>query len=110
MTEETARQTAGFLGLCTRAGQLLMGQEACVNAVRRQEAALALLDEDSSENTRKRMMDACSAHQVPLYGLPAGAIARAVGKDGRRVAAIKPGSMARKFFSLLEAEEPLTGG
>lgn len=110
MTREAANKVAGFLGLCTRAGRLSFGQEACVNAVRKGEAVLVLLDEGASGNTRKRLHNACQTHGVPLYGMPPGRIAQAVGKDGRMAVAIGGGGMAQKLLELLGAEEPMNEG
>lgn len=107
MTREAADKVAGFLGLCTRAGRLSFGQEACVNAVRRGGAAVALLDEGASHNTRKRIGDACQTHGVPLYGMPPGRIAQAVGKEGRMVVSIEAGGMAARLLELLEGQQPL---
>ena len=105
MTAEEAAQASGFLGLCNRAGQLIFGQDACVNAVRKHQAALILLDEGCSENTRKRFLDACRTHETPLYGVKEDLIDRAVGKEGRKVAAVKRGSMGEKM-RLLFGKQP----
>ena len=107
MTEETARKVAGFLGLCTRAGQLSSGQEACVGAIRKGQASLALLDEGASENTRKRLGDACRTHGVPLYSMPGERIGQAVGKQGRMAVCVCPGGMAKRLMELLAAETPM---
>lgn len=109
MTEETEKHVAGFLGLCTRAGQVSFGQEACVDAVRKRKAALVLLDAGSSENTRKRFLDTCKTYGVPLYSLAEGTLEKAVGKDGRKVAVVMPGGMAKKLLGLLEGEPTLLG-
>ncbi len=105
MREQAAQRVTGFLGLCTRAGQVTFGQDACVGAVRSEKAALVLLDEESSENSRKRFLDTCRSHATPLYILEAGSIARAVGKDDRKVVAIKYGTMADKLLALLQEEK-----
>lgn len=107
MTGEVAMRVNGFLGLCTRAGQLVFGQEACVDAVRKHTAALVLLDSGCSANTRKRFVDACETHKTPLFEIAEGMIAKSVGKEGRMVAAIKHGGMADKLLSLLKDEKIL---
>ena len=108
MTEVVAAQIHGFLGLCNRAGQVILGQDACVEAVRRRSVSVVLLDAGCSENTRKRFLDTCGTHQIPLYELEANKIAYAVGKDGRMVAAIKKGGMADKVLTLLKDEDDLS--
>ena len=44
MTQQVENRVIGFLGLCMRAGRIISGQEACVDLIRRGEAALVLLD------------------------------------------------------------------
>ena len=94
-----------FLGLCMRAGKLVSGQDACVTAIRGGAAAIALLDEDASSNTRKRMMDACHHYSVPLYQVSRDALGRAIGKSGRMAAILPPGGMAQKMLDLF-GEQP----
>ena len=45
---------AGALGLCRRAGKLLIGADLCAGAVKRGETKLIVLASDASENTRKK--------------------------------------------------------
>ena len=104
MTDEQARRLAGFLGLCARAGQPAYGQEACVGQIRLGQAALALVDEGSSENTQKRLRDACTSHPTPLYQVPAGLLGAAMGKAGRMCVTLPPGKLASKTLSLLGHE------
>ena len=109
MTEQTANQLKGFLGLCGRAGQVTLGQDACVQAVRGEAAALVLMDEHSAPTTRKRFSDSCASHHVPLYSVPKDLISQALGKDGRMTVTVKRGRMAQKLFELLREEVPLSG-
>lgn len=107
MNQQTENQVTGFLGLCFKAGRVVSGQEACVDLVRGGECVLALLDGGASENTRKRLMDACHSHNVPLYELSGGALGHAIGKRGRMVAAFRMDGMSQKLLSLLENEPRL---
>lgn len=109
MTETTLQRLRGFLGLCGRARQTTLGQDACVDDVRSENAALVLMDESSSPTTRKRFSDSCASHHVPLYGVPEGFIAQALGKDGRKTVTVKRGRMAQKLMELLKDEIPLSG-
>ncbi len=105
MTEEREKRAIGFLGLCMKAGQLVSGQEQCVQTIRAGQAALALLDGAASDNTKKRVTDACAAHDTPLYTLGAGALGRSIGRSERMVAALKPGGMADRLAELLNDNE-----
>jgi len=101
LTEQEAGKIKGFLGLCCRAGQVIFGQDACVDAIRKKTAAIVLIDDSSTEGSKKRFRNACFSHHVPLYGLPEGFIAQATGRDGRRAAAIRHGTMAGKLEELM---------
>jgi len=105
MTEMIENRVTGFLGLCMRAGRIISGQEACVDLIRSGECALALMDASASDNTRKRLSDACHSHNVPLYEVTAGALGRAIGKTSRMVIALKPDGMADKLLDLLKDEQ-----
>ncbi len=104
MTQATESRVTAFLGLCLRAGRLTTGQEACVELIRQEQAALVLMDEGASENTRKRVTDACRSHHTPLYQLSPGALGHAIGKPGRMVLAMKPDGMTDKLLALLNDE------
>ncbi|NLI20070.1 MAG: hypothetical protein GX418_00760 [Clostridiales bacterium] len=109
MTQDTLQRLKGFLGLCGRAGQITLGQDACVDAVRTETAALVLMDESSAPTTRKRFSDSCASHRVPLYEVPKGFIAQALGKDGRMTVTVGRGRMAQKLAEILKDEVPLSG-
>jgi ribosomal protein L7Ae-like RNA K-turn-binding protein len=104
LTEQETTRVKGFLGLCHRAGQVVLGQDACIDAVRKRSAALALLDESSSEPSKKRFRNACESHRVPLYQVPEGLIAGALGRNGAMAAAVRRGTMAGKLSELLPKE------
>ena len=107
MREQIANQVVSFLGLCMRAGRIVSGQEACVDLARQEEAALVLMDAAVSENTRKRITDACHSHNVPLYEISEGELGRAIGKKGRMMIAMKMDGMAQKVLTLLKDEPRL---
>ncbi|MCI5955458.1 MAG: ribosomal L7Ae/L30e/S12e/Gadd45 family protein [Clostridiales bacterium] len=107
MTESVENHAASFLGLCMRAGRLVIGQSACVELIRQNGAALVLLDAGASENTRKRIADGCHSHGAPAYALSAGTLGHAIGRRGCMVTALGPGGMADKLLALLNGEERL---
>lgn len=107
MNQQAEGRVADFLGLCLRAGRVISGQEACVDLIRADQAALALVDEGASDNTLKRLKDACNTHGTPLYALSPGTLGHAIGKKGRMVIAFRPDGMAQKLLTLLESEPRL---
>ncbi|MBQ6594186.1 MAG: 50S ribosomal protein L7ae [Clostridia bacterium] len=96
------KRLAGMLGLCMRAGRLVSGEEACEKAVRTGRASLVLIDEGMSANGKKALGNACGTYGAALYRLPEGLLEAAIGKAGRRSAAIVDGGFAGRIREIAE--------
>lgn len=77
------------LGLAMRAGKVVHGDSAVLDAIRSQEAKLVLLAADASDKTRKKFADKCSHYHIPLveYGTRSD-IGAGIGKEARVVVAV----------------------
>ena len=93
-----------MLGLCMRAGKIISGEKACVQAIRTGAACAVILDKAAAKNATKAVTDACSYHEVPLIFAPEDELGFAIGKPGRMVAAITDPSMAERIIQLGKAE------
>lgn len=72
------------IGLCRKAGRVVIGTDAVCEALRGREKPFGVFAaNDVSENTEKRLRDKCATYGVPLRVLPAGgdALAHALGKS-----------------------------
>lgn len=87
----------GMLGLAVKARQAQLGAGRALDSIRANKAALVLLDEEASDNTRKRFENACLFHEVECLILPPGLLGRAAGKSDAMVAAILKGGMAERL-------------
>lgn len=93
-----------MLGLCMRAGKIISGEKACVQAIRMGSACVVVLDKAAAKNAVKAVSDACNYHEVPLVFAPEDELGFAIGKPGRMVAAITDPSMAERIIQLGKAE------
>ena len=93
----------GMLGLCMRAGKLLSGEKAVIQAVRAGGACAVVLDRAAAKNATKAVTDACAWHEVPLVLAPENELGYAIGKPGRMVAAITDPSFADRILQLERA-------
>lgn len=102
---ELSTQFLNMLGLCARAGRLISGEAAVLQAVRSASARIVFADASASDNTRKRFRDACAFRNVPLLfyeGGGGGDAARAVGKPAHKLFAVSDEGFAKQLFSMLE--------
>lgn len=56
-----------LIGLATKAGRTVSGEFMTEREVKTGRAALVVVAEDSSENTKKKFRDMCEFYQVPIY-------------------------------------------
>ena len=98
-----------MLGLCARAGRLITGEKACVQAIRAGGAYAAVLDGAASDNAVKAVSNACTSHGVPLVRAGANALGHAIGKPGRMAAAITDAGMAERFLALSDSKSEREG-
>jgi len=93
-----------MLGLCARAGRLITGEKACVQAIRSGGAFVALLDGAASANAVKALTDACNSHGVPLARTGEYRLGDAIGKPGRIAAVVTDARMAERIIALSSAD------
>ncbi len=92
-----------LLGLATRAGKVISGEELVVKEIRNSKAKLVLLSEDASANTKKKVTDKASFYQVPVRTVQDRYIlGQLIGKDARVTVAVLDKGFADKLISLLD--------
>ena len=89
-----------LLGLCARAGRIISGEKAVVNAVRTGAACCVLLDGAAAFNAEKAVSDACRFYDVPLIRTEENSLGEAIGKPGRMAAAVTDPGFARSILKL----------
>lgn len=82
---EKTRRLLSTLGLCRRAGGLILGTPMVCEAMRGNKGVLAVIEAaDTSDNTHEKLVSKCTFYGVPHYRIEANtdALARAIGKTG----------------------------
>lgn len=92
-----------LLGLSARAGKLASGEYSAETAVKSGKAALVLIAEDASANTKKLFHDKCSFYEVPIYEFGTKEVlGHAIGKELRASVAVLDEGLANAVISHLE--------
>lgn len=55
-----------MLGLASKAGRLVSGEDVVRNAIRQKKVKLMIVSEDASDNTKKRFLNAAEFYKVPV--------------------------------------------
>jgi len=79
---DTEKKLLGLLGFAARARKLICGTDLCRDAVRCGRLPLVLVASDASENTRKRIQDACKYYETDLceVSIPISVLSKQIGK------------------------------
>ncbi len=91
------------LSMAMKAGKLVSGETAVMNAVRSMTAALVIIAGDASDGTKKKFTDKTSYYEVPcrIYGTK-DLLAHSIGKDMRSVIAVTDEGFAGSIIQRLE--------
>lgn len=92
-----------MLSIAAKAGKVTSGEFMTENAVKSNEAALVILAEDASENTKKKFKNMCEYYKVPLriHGIK-DELGRFIGKGFRASLAITDKGLAQAVMKKMD--------
>ena len=93
-----------MLGIAKRAGVLTLGSDGVHAVIAAKEAGMVLLDSGASDNTKKKLKDACAFYGAALYETAPDRLGFAIGKPGRMCAAVAKGTLCDKLIALASKE------
>lgn len=83
------KKVFSLLGIATKSNNIVSGEFLTEKAVKEKKAALVIVAEDASDNTKKKFRNMCTYYKVPIYfcGLKT-EIGHAMGKEFRASLAV----------------------
>ena len=92
-----------LLGLAFRSGNLVSGEFAAREAVRKKTATLIIVANDASDNTKKMFENSCAYYKVPVYqfGMKE-ELGHAMGKEMRASLAVLDSGFAKALREKLD--------
>jgi ribosomal protein L7Ae-like RNA K-turn-binding protein len=93
-----------FLGLATKAGKEISGEETCERALKSGKVYLVIVSVDASENTRKKFKDMCGYRNVAIrfFGRK-DMLGKFSGKDSRTVVALTDRGFAGHLEEMIDS-------
>ena len=86
----------GMIGMAMKAGKVVSGEFATEKAVKTGKAALVIVSEAASENTKKKFRNMCDYYQVPIYFFgEKEELGHAIGKEFRASLAVLDDGLAK---------------
>ena len=95
-----------LISLATKAGKTASGEFCTEKEVKTGMAALVIVAEDASENTKKKFQNMCEFYEVPIYFYgDKDTLGHAMGKEFRASLAVTDPGFAKGIAKHLEAEQ-----
>lgn len=95
-----------LISLATKAGKIASGEFCTEKEVKTGMAALVIVAEDASENTKKKFQNMCEFYEVPIYFYgDKDTLGHAMGKEFRASLAVTDPGFAKGIAKHLEAEQ-----
>ena len=95
-----------LISLATKAGKTVSGEFCTEKEVKTGMAALVIVADDASENTKKKFQNMCEFYEVPIYFYgDKDTLGHAMGKEFRASLAVTDPGFAKGIAKHIEAEQ-----
>ena len=95
-----------MIGIAQKAGKLASGEFATEHAVKSGRAALVIVSDAASENTKKKFRNMCEFYEVPVYFYGGKEeLGHAMGKEFRASLAILDEGFAKEIMKQMKTED-----
>jgi len=105
------KKVFNLLGLATRSRNVASGEFSTEKAVKDKKAALVIVAEDASDNTKKMFTNMCTYYSVPIYFFGVkDDLGHAMGKEFRASLAVLDKGLANAIDQQLKTMRDIDGG
>ena len=99
------KKVLSLLGLSAKSGNLVSGEFSTEKAVKEHKAALVVVAEDASDNTKKSFSNMCAYYHVPMIVfVDKETLGHAIGKQFRASVAVTQDGFAKAILKLTESD------
>ncbi len=99
---ENNKRILGLLGLCTKAGGICFGTDACTDLIIKKKIKLLLVAKDASDRTRRNFEYICNSNGVKIYFVGTiEELSKAIGKNNKAVIGIKNKNFAEQIEKII---------
>lgn len=93
----------GLLTLAAKSGNIVSGEETCINYLKKDSIYLIIIAEDASENTKKKFNDKASYRNVPIrFWKDKEELGNTIGKTFRTTVGVLDEGFALKILEYLD--------
>ena len=92
-----------FLGLARKANAVIIGEESCLKAIRKKKVSFILIAQDTSDNTKDKIISSCNYHKVDyrMFGEKE-LIGKFIGKNITAIIGINNNGFVKKLVEMID--------
>ena len=103
---ENNKKILGLLGLCTKAGKIAFGTDACIDLINRNKIKLLIVANDASDRTKRNLEFICKQNNTKISCLgEIEKLSKAIGKNNKAVIGIKDINFANQIEKIINGGE-----
>ncbi len=96
----------GMIGLATKAGKVVSGTDACMEAIEGKKVKLVILAKDAADRTKNQFKDICQQFNVPIYEIcNIEDLSKSIGKANKAVVGIKEKGFIQAIKKIIDGGE-----
>ena len=96
------KKVEGLLGLATKAGKVVFGTDACMEAINKRKVRLVIVATDSAQRTKQNFKTICEKKEVEYKEyLSIEELSKSIGKGNKAVIAIKDINFSKEIIKII---------
>lgn len=100
------KKVMGLLGLCTKAGDICFGTDACTELIQRNKVKLVVVAKDAADRTKRNFKFLCDKNNIKILEFATiEEISSAIGKKNKAVIGIKNSNLACEIYKIINGGE-----
>lgn len=96
----------GLIGLCTKAGKICFGTDACTDLIQKRKVDLVIVANDASDRTKRNFEFICNKNDTKICSFGTiESLSKAIGKNNKAVIGIKNKDFANQIEKIINGGE-----
>ena len=93
----------GLIGLCTKAGKITFGTQACLEAIERRKVKLLIVADDAADRTKQNFTYQCKNCNIPIriFG-NIEELSKAIGQNNKAVIGIREKNLSDQITKIID--------
>lgn len=100
------KKILGLLGLCTKAGEICCGTDACIDLIQKNKIKLIIIAGNAADRTKRNFKFLCNKSNIRIVEFGTiDEISKAIGNKNKAVIGIKNDNLSNEIYKIINGGE-----